>query len=412
MANTIQLKRSATAGAVPSAGSLSAGELAVNTADGKLFAKKDNGTVIEIGGGGGGGASEIPAGAIMMGPTASFPSPAWLCCDGAIYNNSDYPSLSSLLIPGVTNQYMGLGPMMGDYRACVWNGNLFCAIRYNSATCATSSNAVTWTNRNMPVTANWKDIAWNGSVFCAIAYGSAIAAVSSDGITWTQVALPATGNWTSITWNGSEFLILAYQGYFSAKSADGVNWTFYPSGFPTGNYLQQHCWNGNVYCATVSSSNRCLVSTDGYTWTAKGIGVVSVGTKVAGNNGKIVILYGSTVWVSPDDGETWQSVSLPLTGTGASATYNQVTYQPDLGFLAINASRMYAISKDGYFWQAYSTGYPKASAAYGNGKCVLLSTNSYSFHDYFTVDLTKFTVPYQASSPFVSGPGASMYIKT
>ena len=73
MANTIQLKRSATAGAVPSAGSLSAGELAVNTADGKLFAKKDNGTVIEIGGGGGGGVSEISAGAIMMGPAASFP---------------------------------------------------------------------------------------------------------------------------------------------------------------------------------------------------------------------------------------------------------------------------------------------------------------------------------------------------
>jgi hypothetical protein len=31
------------------------GELAINTADGKLFTKKDNGTVVEIGAGGGGG---------------------------------------------------------------------------------------------------------------------------------------------------------------------------------------------------------------------------------------------------------------------------------------------------------------------------------------------------------------------
>jgi hypothetical protein len=31
-----------------------AGELAINTADGKLFTKKDNGTVVEIGAGGGG----------------------------------------------------------------------------------------------------------------------------------------------------------------------------------------------------------------------------------------------------------------------------------------------------------------------------------------------------------------------
>jgi len=54
MANTIQHKRSSTTGATPSAGSLVAGELAINTADGKLFTKKDNGTVVEIGGGSGG----------------------------------------------------------------------------------------------------------------------------------------------------------------------------------------------------------------------------------------------------------------------------------------------------------------------------------------------------------------------
>lgn len=53
MANTILHKRSSTASAVPSAGSLTAGELAINTADGKLFTKKSNGTVVEIGGGGG-----------------------------------------------------------------------------------------------------------------------------------------------------------------------------------------------------------------------------------------------------------------------------------------------------------------------------------------------------------------------
>lgn len=48
MAQTIQLKRSSTSGATPSAGSLSAGELAVNTADGKVFTKKDDGTVVGL----------------------------------------------------------------------------------------------------------------------------------------------------------------------------------------------------------------------------------------------------------------------------------------------------------------------------------------------------------------------------
>jgi hypothetical protein len=49
MANTIQHKRSATASSVPSTGSLSAGELAVNTADGKVFLKKDNNTIVQVG---------------------------------------------------------------------------------------------------------------------------------------------------------------------------------------------------------------------------------------------------------------------------------------------------------------------------------------------------------------------------
>lgn len=45
MANTIKLKRSDSSGNVPDAGSLSLGELAVNTFDGKLFFKKNNGSV-------------------------------------------------------------------------------------------------------------------------------------------------------------------------------------------------------------------------------------------------------------------------------------------------------------------------------------------------------------------------------
>lgn len=44
MANTIKIKRSAVQGAVPTTGQLELGELALNTYDGKLYTKKDNGT--------------------------------------------------------------------------------------------------------------------------------------------------------------------------------------------------------------------------------------------------------------------------------------------------------------------------------------------------------------------------------
>lgn len=57
MANLIKLKRSAVAGKAPAVGDLELGELALNTYDGKLYTKKDNGStsIVEIGVGAGGG---------------------------------------------------------------------------------------------------------------------------------------------------------------------------------------------------------------------------------------------------------------------------------------------------------------------------------------------------------------------
>tara|TARA_B100000902_G_scaffold141191_1_gene139045 strand:- start:697 stop:1080 length:384 start_codon:yes stop_codon:yes gene_type:complete len=52
MATVIKPKRSETALAVPSAGSLSTGELAMNVADGKFYTKKTDNSVVEIGGAG------------------------------------------------------------------------------------------------------------------------------------------------------------------------------------------------------------------------------------------------------------------------------------------------------------------------------------------------------------------------
>ncbi len=42
----IRLRRSNTAGAIPTAGNLNLGELAINTADGALYFKKGDGTII------------------------------------------------------------------------------------------------------------------------------------------------------------------------------------------------------------------------------------------------------------------------------------------------------------------------------------------------------------------------------
>ena len=50
MSTVVQLKRSETAGAIPSAIDIAVGELAVNLADGALYSKKTDGSIIEVGG--------------------------------------------------------------------------------------------------------------------------------------------------------------------------------------------------------------------------------------------------------------------------------------------------------------------------------------------------------------------------
>lgn len=60
MANLIKLKRSAVAGKAPAVGDLALGELALNTYDGKLYTKKDNGTasIVDLSAGGSGPIAE------------------------------------------------------------------------------------------------------------------------------------------------------------------------------------------------------------------------------------------------------------------------------------------------------------------------------------------------------------------
>ena len=64
MAAQIKIKRSNISSKLPIVGDLELGELAINTFDGKLFLKKNNGTesIVEIGAGGGGGTAVVPVG--------------------------------------------------------------------------------------------------------------------------------------------------------------------------------------------------------------------------------------------------------------------------------------------------------------------------------------------------------------
>ncbi len=83
MAQTIKIKRSAVAGKAPVVGDLDLGELALNTYDGKLYTKKDNGTasIVELSGGGSGGQTYTYSSSAPSSPAAGD---EWLDSDNGI----------------------------------------------------------------------------------------------------------------------------------------------------------------------------------------------------------------------------------------------------------------------------------------------------------------------------------------
>jgi len=95
---TIKIKQSAIAGKVPEATLLAQGELALNTADQKLYSKDSTGYIFEIGGGSGGGGNEIITHEIT-----------------ATAGQTSFPALYSILNDHVNVYYNGMKLIASDY---------------------------------------------------------------------------------------------------------------------------------------------------------------------------------------------------------------------------------------------------------------------------------------------------------
>ena len=85
MADKILHKRTATPGKVPAAGDLTPGELALNTGDGKVYTKRDDGGVVEVGGSGG------PLFSVMWWPQRSAIPAGYIAADGQALSRTTYP---------------------------------------------------------------------------------------------------------------------------------------------------------------------------------------------------------------------------------------------------------------------------------------------------------------------------------
>ena len=175
MANTFKLKRSSVASKVPTTGDLQLGELALNTFDGKLYTKKDNGTasIVEIGAGG--GVSDGDKGDI----TVSSSGATWTIDNGVVTN--------AKLAGSITDDKLSTISTAGKVA--------------NSATTATNANTAS--------TIVARDASGN---FSAGTITAALSGNASTATTWQTgrtIALTGDVTGTSVAFNGSANLSFA-----------------------------------------------------------------------------------------------------------------------------------------------------------------------------------------------------------
>lgn len=100
---------------------------------------------------------------------------------------------------------------------------------------------------------------------------------SSDGITWTQRNLSV--DYAHLKWqvgcsNGIDIILCSYNQAqtlyttFIAKSTDGISWSYYEILYDYFTNIIKIVWTGNIYIALPGNSTKCVFSSvDGISWT-------------------------------------------------------------------------------------------------------------------------------------------------
>lgn len=341
MANVIRIKRSAVASKVPAVGDLQLGELAVNTFDGKLYTKKDNGTasIVEIGAGGTGTVTNVATGTGLTGgpiTTTGTISLANTTVTAGSYTNTNITvdaqgritAASNGAAGGVTSfsaGTTGLTPSTGTTGAITLAGTLAVANGGTGVTTSTGSGSnvlstsPTLTTPLLGTPTSGTLTNCTGYTFANLA--SKPTTLSGYGITDapTTTGTGASGTWgISITGSSASCTGNAATAT-SATSAGNLT-----GGNLTGDYQVTSGVGVRFGHASQTDSNDGFISAGRF---ASGLNIV--GTQTTGGTGRLVRIWGSLIDSSGtayvQNSGTW---SISVTGSAGSVAFSNVTSKP------------------------------------------------------------------------------------
>lgn len=379
---TVKLKRSATPGAVPTTAQLDLGEVAINTYDGKMYIKQDNGTasVVQVGGGGSGASMAI--GTVITAPTAPSNDGTWLECNGQTLSQSTYSSLYALIGHNYLQYNVERGGQPTSMSSANTNFIIFSGtawLYFNTTTQPQKSTdgGITWSNTAavMPgaITANNRAVTNNNGVVMFHGNQSAAYRTTNDGASWSTVTLPTASGLTTIGVNGDTWVGITNGSAAMYYSTDaGATWNTRAGVLPVaaGTLQSRVYWNGTNWVYLFNAG-----STSGMTGRSVFTGTLASGTWSAatygtapqldaGSGAHTEIIEGSpqiarggagiyNAQYSPDSGETTKNFSVGATSSVSPLNSGPVWNGLHFMFVPTTTSQMSIMPQDGSTYYVY-----------------------------------------------------------
>jgi hypothetical protein len=455
MANTIQLRRSATANAVPTTTQLALGELAINTADGKIYLKKNiSGTesIVEIGAGG----------ASISVSDTSPASPI----NGSLWWDTTVGQLKIYYTDGTSNQWVdavNINTVVPKATAT----SLGSVEIFDNTVQTVAANAVTNTaSRTYGVQLNSDDqmvvnVPWSGGGGgSSPTVGQVVqSSVAPSGGTWLQTnkyyskasyptlaaalgdvpdigapvvaakaQLPVSCSFSVASGRGQYLMATSGSAWVFGTSSsakfihtiDGAKFSAVPPN-ATINSITGVWYVNSLFVATTtptSTGTTLLVSSDGLSWSSRTMRLAgnstNAATSVAYNAGTYVISYDGALFYSSDLITFTQATSAP------TGQYNKVIYAGGQ-FVAVAFGGTIVTSTNGITWTTqtspsnqyfdviYANGIYVAYGNFGSGSTNLVtSTNGVTWDTRFVGSGTAWQVVF-GNGLFVAATTGGVY---
>ena len=257
---------------------------------------------------------------------------------------------------GVSWIGLGLNIFMSGSRSICYNGSIWVAVGSGMNTIAYSYDGLSWFavgNSTSIFSSYGQDVAWNGIAFVATGAGGNTIATSTNGITWEGSVTGSTfstngaGIWSNgplwvVTGVGTNSIVYTWD------RTGRTGWTAVASS-PFSTSGSDVAWNGSLWVAVgTGTTNTVATSTNGITWTGRGLIVPTAGGGICWN-GVRWILTSNTSSATPiyysQNGINWFSTAYSITGS------IHVSSNPGVGAFAPPSALVldnYGINGNGY----------------------------------------------------------------